>query len=266
LAKKEKKDYDAASENAPVDGGGDEEGEGGGEGKNRRFRAAAAMPAGALHVQLVFASSGSGKATYPRAVVLCGRGNALKLTQSYCALPAAGAAAADASAVVGGFTNGLTRLVCGVGSRVQHEYVQEASSSLKAGPFYDAVSVRVAKGADHAVVAFGLGGAFSRVNYDCAVAGENARTSLACVLLSDGRQSMDLHSSIVHAAPNSQSFQQHRNLVADRSECVFKGRIRVDQVAQGTNSNQLCKSLLLSDNARVTVMPSMEIVADQVPH
>jgi hypothetical protein len=268
LARKE-----AAENNYGADPGSDEysdeEEEGGGEGKNRRFRAAATMPEGALHVQLLFASSGKPKAAYPRALVKCGRGNALKLTQTYCTLPAPGAASAadpssTSSSSTTSFTDGLTRVVCGEGSRVAHEYVQDTAAATKGPAFYDAVSVACAKSTDHSIVAFGLGGASSRVNYECVIGGENARTSLECVLLSDSRQSMDLHSSITHAAPNSQSFQEHRNLVADRSECIFKGRIRVDQVAQGTNSNQLCKSLLLSDNARVTIMPSMEIIADQV--
>jgi len=271
LARKEAAENDYGAAPGSGEFGDNEVEEGGGEGKNRRFRAAATMPEGALHVQLLFASSGKPKAAYPRALVKCGRGNALKLTQTYCTLPgsdaAAGASSISKSSSTSGstsFTDGFTRVVCGEGSRVAHEYVQDTAAAAKGPAFYDAVSVACAKSADHSIVAFGLGGASSRVNYECVIGGENARTSLACVLLSDGRQSMDLHSSITHAAPNSQSFQEHRNLVADRSECIFKGRIRVDQVAQGTNSNQLCKSLLLSDNARVTVMPSMEIVADQV--
>lgn len=36
------------------------------------------------------------------------------------------------------------------------------------------------------------------------------------------------------------------------------------QVAQKTDANQLCRTLLVSDKARVTVMPSMEIIANDV--
>lgn len=36
------------------------------------------------------------------------------------------------------------------------------------------------------------------------------------------------------------------------------------EVAQKTAAEQLCRTLLVSDKARVTVMPSMEIVADDV--
>ena len=36
------------------------------------------------------------------------------------------------------------------------------------------------------------------------------------------------------------------------------------QIAQKTDANQLCRTLLVSDKARVTVMPSMEIIANDV--
>ena len=61
-------------------------------------------------------------------------------------------------------------------------------------------------------------------------AGEEAEAAIDCVLLAAGRQSLDLHSSITHAAENAVSRQQHRNLVADRAEAIFKGRIKVAQV------------------------------------
>lgn len=42
------------------------------------------------------------------------------------------------------------------------------------------------------------------------------------------------------------------------------GPQRFQQVAQKTDANQLCRTLLVSDKARVTVMPSMEIIANDV--
>ena len=49
-----------------------------------------------------------------------------------------------------------------------------------------------------------------------------------------------------------------------KQECIFRGRIRVDQVAQKTDAFQICRTLMLSDKARVTAMPSLEITADDV--
>ena len=45
---------------------------------------------------------------------------------------------------------------------------------------------------------------------------------------------------------------------------MFKGRIRIPKHAQETDSDQLCRSIMLSDKARVIAMPTLEITADNV--
>lgn len=40
--------------------------------------------------------------------------------------------------------------------------------------------------------------------------------------------------------------------------------VTMQQIAQLTDAAQLCRTLLVSDKARVTVMPSMEIIANDV--
>eukprot|EP00622_Pseudochattonella_farcimen_P002144 FR737019.1.p1 GENE.FR737019.1~~FR737019.1.p1 ORF type:complete len:185 (+),score=16.89 FR737019.1:29-556(+) len=96
------------------------------------------------------------------------------------------------------------------------------------------------------------------------IAGEGGKAEITTILMAGETQISDLHSSITHNAPDTISRQQQRNVVSDRGECVFKGRIKVEQIAQGTDSDQLCRTLLLTDGAKVVMMPSLEIVADQV--
>jgi Fe-S cluster assembly protein SufD len=60
------------------------------------------------------------------------------------------------------------------------------------------------------------------------------------------------------------SRQQQRNVIGDKGEAIFKGRIVVPQIAQGTDSDQLCRTLMLGDRARVIAMPTLEITADDV--
>jgi Fe-S cluster assembly protein SufD len=45
---------------------------------------------------------------------------------------------------------------------------------------------------------------------------------------------------------------------------VFKGRIRIPKHAQETDSEQLCRSIMLGDKSRVIAMPTLEITADNV--
>merc|ERR1712151_24033 len=60
------------------------------------------------------------------------------------------------------------------------------------------------------------------------------------------------------------SVQKHKNIVGATGECIFRGSIRVDKVAQKTDSEQICRSLLVSDKSRVKAMPSLQIQADDV--
>merc|ERR1712115_339028 len=45
---------------------------------------------------------------------------------------------------------------------------------------------------------------------------------------------------------------------------AFKGRVRVEQSAQQTNSEQLSRTLMLSDKCTMWAAPTMEIIADDV--
>ena len=53
-------------------------------------------------------------------------------------------------------------------------------------------------------------------------------------------------------------------MVGGRSTASFRGRIRVEQSAQQTDSEQLSRTILLSDHARIWATPSLEIIADDV--
>ena len=53
-------------------------------------------------------------------------------------------------------------------------------------------------------------------------------------------------------------------MIGDKGEAIFKGRIRIPKHAQKTDSDQLCRTLMLGNRARVVVMPTLEITADDV--
>jgi Fe-S cluster assembly protein SufD len=47
-------------------------------------------------------------------------------------------------------------------------------------------------------------------------------------------------------------------------QVIFKGRIRIPRVADKAASEQLCRSLMLGDRARLVAMPTLEITADDI--
>mmetsp|Transcript_6847 Transcript_6847/g.15130 ORF Transcript_6847/g.15130 Transcript_6847/m.15130 type:complete len:706 (-) Transcript_6847:114-2231(-) len=82
--------------------------------------------------------------------------------------------------------------------------------------------------------------------------------------LSGGAQRTDMRTNIHHMAQGTTSRQEQRNMVGGRSTASFRGRIRVEQSAQQTDSEQLSRTILLSDHARIWSTPSLEIIADDV--
>jgi len=53
-------------------------------------------------------------------------------------------------------------------------------------------------------------------------------------------------------------------MIGGRATGAFRGRIRVEQSAQQTDSKQISRTILLSDKSRAWSVPSLEIIADDV--
>jgi Fe-S cluster assembly scaffold protein SufB len=82
--------------------------------------------------------------------------------------------------------------------------------------------------------------------------------------LSGGAQRSDMKTNIMHVGQGTTSRQVQKNMIGGRSTGSFRGRIRVEQSAQQTDSQQLARTILLSDRARAWAVPSLEIIADDV--
>ena len=91
----------------------------------------------------------------------------------------------------------------------------------------------------------------SRICVSTSLLRPGAFASLNGFALSGGTQRSDMRTNIHHIAQGTKSRQEQRNLVGGRSTSSFRGRIRVEQSAQQTDSEQLSRTILLSDHARI---------------
>ncbi|CAM9749930.1 unnamed protein product [Pylaiella littoralis] len=202
-------------------------------------------------IQVVFFSEGAEGPTvsHPRLVVKAGADSKLTFTQNY--LSQGGVCLA----------NGFTRVLVGDRATVTHDYAEEMSASDR---LVDTVSVDQHVNSTYSVNQV-LSGAFdARANFQIDLLESGSHCNVFTAALTTKNQRQDVHSTIRHKAKGTTCLQEQRNVVSDTADCVFKGRIVIDQVAQKTDANQLCRTLLVSDKARVTVMPSMEIIANDV--
>ena len=155
----------------------------------------------------------------------------------------------------------FTRLELGARSTLRHAYVQEQDMSAV---HLEQLVATVGAGSLYASQAVQLGSRISRLNLGVQLAGSGAATELEGLTLGAERQLLDVHSKVSHLAPDCVSSQEQRNALAGRARVVFKGAVFVPIGSDNTTANQLCRSLLLSDTARVDVQPTLEILTDEV--
>ncbi|MFZ0392037.1 MAG: Fe-S cluster assembly protein SufD, partial [Calditrichia bacterium] len=109
-----------------------------------------------------------------------------------------------------------------------------------------------------------LGGALVRNNTNLLIGGEYSEANLYGFYLVSGRQHIDNHTNIDHAAPNCDSNELFKGILADKARGVFSGTIYVRRDAQKTNAFQSNKNLLLSEEAEIDSKPQLKIFADDV--
>jgi Fe-S cluster assembly protein SufD len=110
----------------------------------------------------------------------------------------------------------------------------------------------------------GFGGPLRRHDLQVRLEGEGAECKLNGVVVTQGKQHYDNHTTIEHVAAHCNSEETYRNIAADQSHAVFNGRIHIHQDAQKSNANMNNKNLLLSTGAEIDTKPELEIYADDV--
>lgn len=219
------------------------------------------LPAGvsvSAPVAIVCLSSGgagetSASASAPRLAVRAGDGTSVQLLETHAVVDAD---ARPWACVVSG-----SAFDVGVGANVEHYLVNDMPSCAH---HLAHVHADVAKDGAYRHRNLILGAQVCRVTLGIDLDDEGAHGEAFGVMIADGSRVTDLHSRISHNAPSCTSNQYQKNIASDNGRVVFSGKILVEQIAQETDSEQLCRSMLLSNRARVDAMPVLEISADQV--
>ena len=89
-------------------------------------------------------------------------------------------------------------------------------------------------------------------------------TRINTLNLTKNNEHVDNNILINHNSEHCTSFQNVRNILQNKSTCVFNGKVIVADGAQKTDSNQSNKNLLLSKEAKAHSNPQLEIYADDV--
>jgi Fe-S cluster assembly protein SufD len=125
------------------------------------------------------------------------------------------------------------------------------------------VSATVAERGVYRLHVANFGAELSRLELDIKLQGEGAQAHLSGVSLLDGMHA-DVTTHITHAVGNTSSTQLFKHVVGGKARAVYQGRITVAEGADGSDSRQTAKALLLDEYAEADLKPELEIFADDV--
>ncbi len=109
-----------------------------------------------------------------------------------------------------------------------------------------------------------LGADLARCDVSSHLLGPGADSEMLALWFGDADQHFDHHTLQNHAAPHARSDLLYKGALTGTARGVFRGMIRVAEGAQLTDAYQTNRNLLLSDDAKATTLPSLEIAADDV--
>lgn len=198
-------------------------------------------------VHVLFVGS-DGFQSFPRNLIVAGRGSQLAVVESYAGTGAY-------------FTNSVTEIVAEDGAVVDHYRLE--CESLEA---FHVGTVQIHQGRSSSVSSrsFAVGGAVARNDTNAVLAAEGANLVLEGLFVTNGTQHIDNHTLIDHAVPHCESVELYKGILDGSSRGIFDGKIMVREGAQKTVSRQTNKNLLLSKTAVVDSKPTLEIFNDDV--
>jgi len=203
-----------------------------------------------LHLLFISTSRGEPMVSYPRNLIVAGKGARVSIVESY----------------VGPhhdqyFTDAVTEIVAGENAAIDHYKLQRESER--------GYHVAVVKGVLGRYARLGswnisLGGALVRNDLGVLLDAEGGEVTMDGLYITGGTQHVDNHTLIDHASPHCASHELYKGVLDDRSRGVFDGTIIVRQDAQKSDAHQTNRNLLVSENALVDSTPRLQILADDV--
>jgi Fe-S cluster assembly protein SufD len=203
-----------------------------------------------IHVLYVSVPGAEPMAMHPRTLIVAGENSQASVVEDYVSL-------GDGIT----FSNGLTEMVVGDGSVLDHYLIERESPQA-----YSVCTLRSQQGRSSNLTSHTLllGGALVRRNIHPILAGEGGECLINGLFMAKGRQHMDNFMWVEHLSPRCDSRQLYKGVLDDQARGVFHGRIVVHKDAQKTDAKQTNMNLLLSEEAQIDTKPQLEIYADDV--
>jgi Fe-S cluster assembly protein SufD len=109
-----------------------------------------------------------------------------------------------------------------------------------------------------------FGARLSRFDIIVTLEGEGSEAKLSGVSALGDETHADVTTHVIHAVGHAQSTQLFKNAAGGKSRAVYQGQVTVREGANGSDSRQTAKGILLGERAEIDLKPELEIFADDV--
>jgi Fe-S cluster assembly protein SufD len=159
------------------------------------------------------------------------------------------------------FRNVGFEIVLGEGASLEHVRISpEAGDAV----LVEEASVHLAARSRYRGHFAGFGSKLSRMELEIALEGAGAEAHLSGVAVLDGKRHSDVTTHVIHRVGNTNSTQLFKHVAGGQARAVYQGKVTVAKGADGSDSSQTAKALLLGDGAEADLKPELEIFADDV--
>jgi Fe-S cluster assembly protein SufD len=151
-------------------------------------------------------------------------------------------------------------IVLGPNAQLNHVRLSPVSDAVQV----EEVSMILARGAVYRGHFANFGAKLSRVELAIRLEGEGAEAHLSGVSVLSGDTHADVTTHVTHAVGQTRSTQLFKKVAGDSAQAVYQGKVTVAHGANGSDSQQTAKALLLGVRAEADLKPELEIFADDV--
>ena len=158
-------------------------------------------------------------------------------------------------------TNSNAHIALASNARLEHYRVFASGAGAT---HLDALDIHQSQDSQCRQFTIALGGGLVRSSLQARLSQRGASLDSYSLLVGHQDRHVDCVNIVTHAAPDTRSSQTARAIAGDVSRVIFNSKVIVDPGANGSDSKQSCRGLLLSPGAEIDTRPQLEIHADEV--
>jgi Fe-S cluster assembly protein SufD len=187
-----------------------------------------------------------GTSVLPHTVIVAGRGSRFYYLDEYIGEKEEGA----------GYRSGSAEIFVGEGAEVGYVSIQKWGRHA-----WHLADQRARLERDSTLKLFNvtLGGRFSKTRVEASLVGPGASAELKGIYFASGEQFFDFHTLQDHQVGNTTSDLLFKGALQDQARTVYAGLIRIEKGAARSDAYQANRNLVLSDHAKATSIPMLEI-------